>query len=52
VKPATSVSTNPLQKAIDDGAISWSGQNPVISPPGKLNDGGPLMSEIVIEDRG
>ncbi len=52
VKPATSVSTNPLQKAIDDGTISWSGQNPVISPPVKLNDGRPLMSEIVIEDRG
>ena len=52
VKPAEPTSTNPLQKAIDAGLISWSGQNPVIPPPVKLNDGGPLMSDIVIEDRG
>ena len=52
VKPAEPTSTNPLQKAIDAGLISWSGQNPVISPPVKLNDGGPLLSDIVIEDRG
>ena len=52
LKPAASASTNPLQKAIDAGVISWNGQNPVIPPPVKLNDGGPLMSDIVIEDRG
>jgi prevent-host-death family protein len=52
VKPAEPTSTHPLQKAIDAGLISWSGQNPVIPPPVKLNDGGPLMSDIVIEDRG
>jgi prevent-host-death family protein len=49
---AASASTNPLQKAIDAGVISWNGKNPVIPPPVKLNDGGPLMSDIVIEDRG
>ena len=52
VKPAASVSTDPLQQAIAAGVISWNGQNPVIPPPVKLNDGGPLMSDIVIEDRG
>jgi prevent-host-death family protein len=45
-------SFSPLQKAIDAGAISWNGQKPVIPPPVKLNDGGPLISDIVIEDRG
>jgi len=52
VKPADSGISSSLQKAIDAGLISWSGQNPVIPPPVKLNDGGPLMSDIVIEDRG
>jgi len=52
VKPAASVSTDPLEQAIAAGVISWNGQNPVIPPPVKLNDGGPLMSDIVIEDRG
>ena len=52
VKPAASASTDPLQQAIDAGVISWNGQNPVIPPPVKLNDGGPLISDIVIEDRG
>jgi prevent-host-death family protein len=52
VKPAEPTSTNPLQKAIDAGLISWSGQKPNLPPPVKLNDGGPLMSDIVIEDRG
>ena len=52
VKPAVPTSTNPLQKAIDAGLISWSGRKPEIPPPVKLNDGGPLMSDIVIEDRG
>jgi antitoxin (DNA-binding transcriptional repressor) of toxin-antitoxin stability system len=52
VEQAYSTSTNPLQKAIDAGLISWSGRNPEIPAPVKLNDGGPLMSDIVIEDRG
>ena len=52
LNPAASASSNPLQKAIDAGLISWNGKNPVIPPPVKLNDGGPLMSDIVIEDRG
>ena len=52
VKPAEPTATNPLQKAIDAGLISWNGQKPVLPPPVKLNDGGPLMSDIVIEDRG
>ncbi|TVS06936.1 MAG: type II toxin-antitoxin system prevent-host-death family antitoxin [Cyanobium sp. PLM2.Bin73] len=52
IKQADSTSTNPLQKAIDAGVISWNGQKPVLPSPVKLNDGGPLMSDIVIEDRG
>lgn len=44
--------TNPLQKAIDAGLISWSGQKPVFPPPIKLSGKGKLISEIVIEDRG
>lgn len=52
VKQADSEISSPLQQAIDAGLISWNGQKPVIPPPVKLNDGGPLMSDIVIEDRG
>ena len=52
VKPVDSGISSPMQKAIDAGLISWNGQKPVIPPPVKLNDGGPLMSDIVIEDRG
>ena len=52
VKPAASAVITPLQRAIDAGVISWNGQKPVLPPPVKLNDGGPLMSDIVIEDRG
>jgi prevent-host-death family protein len=52
VKPVGTTPASPLQRAIDAGVISWNGQNPVIPPPVKLNDGGPLMSDIVIEDRG
>jgi len=52
VKPANPASTNPLQEAIDAGLISWNGVKPVLSPPVNLNDGGPLMSDIVMQDRG
>jgi prevent-host-death family protein len=52
VKPADAGISSPLQKAIDAGLISWNGQKPVIPSPVKLNDGGPLISDIVIEDRG
>jgi len=52
IKTAASASANPLQKAIDAGVISWNGQKPVLPPPVRLNDDGPLMSDIVIEDRG
>ena len=52
VKPAEPTSTNPLQKAIDAGLISWSGQKPVFPPPVKLRGQGKLVSEIVMEDRG
>ena len=51
-KKQDSASSNPLQKAIDAGVVSWNGQQPVLAPPVKLNDGGPLISDIVIEDRG
>ena len=52
VKPAEPTSTNPLQKAIDAGLISWNGQKPNLPPPVKLRGKGKLLSEIVIEDRG
>lgn len=52
VKPVAAAPTSPLQHAIDAGVISWNGQNPFIPPPVKLNDGGPLMSDVVIKDRG
>lgn len=52
IKQPDSSAANPLQKAIDAGIVSWNGQKPVFPPPVKLNDGGPLISEIVIEDRG
>jgi len=52
VKPAEPTSTDPLQKAIDAGLISWTGQKPVFPPPIKLSGKGRLISEIVIEDRG
>ncbi len=51
-EPAQPTSTDPLQKAIDAGLISWSGQKPVFPPPIKLSGKGKLISEIVIEDRG
>jgi prevent-host-death family protein len=52
VQPAESSSTSPLQKAIDAGLISWSGQKPNLPPPVKLRGQGKLLSDIVIEDRG
>jgi prevent-host-death family protein len=52
VKPQDPASMSPLQQAIEADVISWSGQKPVFHPPIKLNDGGPLISDSVIEDRG
>ena len=52
VRPAEPISTDRLQKAIDAGLISWSGEKPVFPPPIKLSGKGKLISEIVIEDRG
>ena len=52
VKPTDPTSSNPLQNAIDAGVISWNGEKPLLPPPVRLNDGGPLMSDLVIEDRG
>jgi len=51
-QPAGLSPPHPLQKAIDAGVISWSGKKPVLPPPVKLNDDGPLISDIVIEGRG
>lgn len=45
-------STNPLQKAIDAGVVTWKGQKPVFSPPVTLRGKGKLVSEIILEDRG
>ena len=52
VKPADSGITSPLQKAVDAGLISWSGQKPNLPPAVKLRGQGKLLSDIVIEDRG
>jgi prevent-host-death family protein len=52
VKQPDSTSTNPLQKAIDAGVVSWNGQKPLFPPPVKLRGEGKLVSEIVMEDRG
>lgn len=52
VQATAPTASNPLQRAIDAGVISWNGQHPVLPPPVKLGDGGPLISDIVIEDRG
>ena len=43
---------SPLEKATDAGALRWSGRKPVFPAPVKLNDGGPQISDLVIEDRG
>jgi antitoxin (DNA-binding transcriptional repressor) of toxin-antitoxin stability system len=50
-QPDPSSSPHPLQKAIDAGIVSWSGQKPVLLPPVKLNDGGKLVSEILLDGR-
>ena len=52
IKQPDSTPTNPLQKAIDAGIVSWNGQKPVFPPPVKLRGEGKLVSEIVMEDRG
>ena len=44
--------TGPLQKAIEAGFVSWNGQKPVLPPPIVLRGAGPLVSAMVIEDRG
>jgi prevent-host-death family protein len=41
-----------LQSAIEAGIITWNGEKPAFPPPVKLSDGGPLISEIVLADRG
>jgi prevent-host-death family protein len=51
-QPDGSSPPHPLQQAIEAGVISWSGKKPVLPPPVKLNDDGPLISDIVIEGRG
>jgi prevent-host-death family protein len=52
VRQTEPVSTNPLQKAINIGIVSWNGQKPNLLPPVKLRGKGKLMSDIVIEDLG
>jgi len=52
IKSAVSAITNPLQKSIDAGVISWNGQKPILPPPVNLRGQGKLVSEIVLEDRG
>jgi prevent-host-death family protein len=44
--------TGPLQKAIEAGIVSWNGQKPVLPAPVVLRGAGPLVSAMVIEDRG
>jgi antitoxin (DNA-binding transcriptional repressor) of toxin-antitoxin stability system len=50
-KQADPEATNPLQRAMDTGIVSWNGQKPMVPPPVQLKDGGPLRSDIVTEDR-
>ncbi len=52
VKQPDSAATNPLQKAIDAGLVSWNGQKPVFPPAVTLRGEGKRISDIVIEDRG
>lgn len=52
VKPTDSISSNPLQRAIDAGVMSWNGQKPILPPPVKLRGEGKPLSDIVMEDRG
>ena len=52
VKQPEPASTHPLQKAMDAGIVSWSGQKPVFPPPVTLRGEGKPISDIVIEDRG
>lgn len=52
LKQPDPASTNPLQRAMDAGVVTWNSKKPVLPPPMKLNDRGPLISDIVIEDRG
>jgi prevent-host-death family protein len=52
VKRVDPTASNPVQKAIDAGIVTWSGQKPVFPPPVKLRGKGQPISEIVLEDRG
>jgi hypothetical protein len=49
--PHPAVPSQSLQKAIEAGLISWSGQKPVFPPPVQLPGEGKPISAIVLEDR-
>ncbi|KEF41587.1 MAG: hypothetical protein ER33_10460 [Cyanobium sp. CACIAM 14] len=51
VRQPDPASSDPLQKAMDAGIVTWNGQNPVFAPPVKLRGEGKLVSEIILEDR-
>jgi len=44
--------SSPLQCAQDAGLVSWNGQKPALPAPIRLQGQGPLVSSIVLDDRG
>ena len=52
VQQAVPASTNPLERAIAAGSVSWNGRKPLLPPAVTLRGEGQRVSDIVIEDRG
>lgn len=52
VRKPDPASSNPLERAIAAGIVSWNGRKPVFPPAVSLRGEGQRVSEIVIEDRG
>jgi len=52
VEPEGPGVSRPLQRAQDAGLVSWNGQKPALPAPIRLQGQGPLVSAIVLDDRG
>jgi prevent-host-death family protein len=52
VEPEGRGVSRPLQRAQDAGLVSWNGQKPALPAPIRLQGQGPLVSSIVLDDRG
>ena len=52
VEPEGCGVSSPLQRAQDAGLVSWNGQKPTLAAPIRLQGQGPLVSAIVLDDRG